>query len=113
MLNDKNELTIGGVLTLAFAGLMLLVTVIYLLNGLDRIVGREFAKFDEETRRQVQEESRAYQEGMAQNLNKLCLEWERSGNTAIARAIRHRSAGYSGELPDHVQQCVNQARNQK
>ena len=90
--------------------LIAIVALITFTGWLVAIVGREFAQFDEETRRLTQEESRAYQEGMAQNLDKLCLEWETTGNDAIARAIRHRVSAYKGELPAHVQQCVDRAR---
>lgn len=89
------------------------VAIIILLSGGNAIWNRTLGKFNEESRRQIQEESRAYQEGMAQNLDRLCLEWERTGNVAIARSIRHRAAGYSGDLPDHVRACLTLARNVK
>lgn len=96
---------LGSVLALILA-----VAVITLLSGWGAIWGRTLGKFNEESRRQIQEESRAYQEGMAQNIDKLCLEWERTGNSAVAQSIRHRTAGYNGKLPEHLQQCVNLAR---
>lgn len=108
MEKDDDEISLyvwGGI-----AALLIALTVFTLIGGWSLIVGREFSKFGEETRRQVQEESRAYQEGTAQNLDKLCLEWERTGNAAVAQSIRHRSAGFKGELPDYIQQCVNLAR---
>lgn len=109
MKNDENHgigLFVWGGLLAVILGIAIFVA----LGGLNLIIGREFAKFGEETRRQVQEESRSYQEGMAQNLDKLCLEWERTGNDAIAQSIRHRVAGYKGELPDHLETCVAKAR---
>lgn len=110
---DDEELGIGWIVGGAFAALALLLALIGLLGGYGAVMGRVFGQYNEETRRLVQEESRAYQEGAAQNLDKLCLEWERTGNSAVAQSIRHRAAGYNGELPDHVQQCVNLARNVK
>lgn len=89
------------------------VTVVSLTVGWGAIFGRELGKFNEESRRQIQEESRAYQSGMAQNLDRLCLEWERTSNPAIAQSIRHRSADFKGDLPQHVQECVNLARKAK
>ena len=112
-MDDKDEFPIGGAIAIGLVGLIFLLSLLYFTGGLNRIVGREFSKFDEETRRQVQEESRAYQEGMAQNLDRLCLEWDRTGNAAIAQSIRHRTASYNGELPQHVQACVDLARNVK
>lgn len=93
--------------------LVLILTVFTLLGGWGAVMGRVFGEYNEETRRIVQEESRAYQEGMAQNLDKLCLEWDRTGNPAIAQSIRHRSSGYKGELPQYVQECVDLARKVK
>lgn len=106
----KDDDNFGPLLWCGIGAVLLAFTAFVALGGLSRIVGREFSKYDEETRRQVQEESRAYQEGMAQNLDKLCLEWERTSNPAVAQSIRHRVAGYNGELPDYIQKCVDLAR---
>jgi hypothetical protein len=109
MKDDELKLWVwGGVLAL-----MVAVIAFTFFGGWSLIVGREFGKFAEESRRQIQEESRAYNEGMAQNIDRLCLEWERTSNPAIAQAIRHRTAGYKGEFPQHVQQCVDLARKVK
>lgn len=110
--DEKEEIVKGisfGWTIFAIIAVLALITFT-LLGGFGRIIGREFQKFDEETRTQVMEESRTYNEGMAQNLDKLCLEWGRGGNVAVARSIRHRSSGYKGVLPPHVQQCVDAAR---
>lgn len=114
--DDEKEEIIGGIsFGWIIAGFALVLTFVTftLLGGFSRIVGREFQKFDEETRAQVMEQSRSYNEGMAQNIDALCLEWDTSGNTAIAQSIRHRSSGYKGVLPPHVQQCVDAARKVK
>jgi len=110
-MDDKDEwikLFWGGVI-----GLILFIAIISLTVGWSAIFGRELGKFNEETRRQIQEESRAYQTGTAQNLDKLCLEWDRTGNPAIAQSIRHRSADFKSELPQHIQECVDLARKVK
>lgn len=107
-MNDEDEISAWvwcGIVAFAMA-----IVVISLTIGWGAIFGREVGKFREESRRQIQEESRAYQEGMAQNLDKLCLEWERTGNPAVAQSIRHRVAGYNGQLPDYIQKCVDLAR---
>lgn len=109
MIKDEED-GFGLIVWGGIAALLVGLAVFTLIGGWSMIVGREFSKYGEETRRQVQEGSRAYQEGMAQNLDKLCLEWERTGNSAVAQSIRHRAAGYNGELPDYIQQCVNLAR---
>lgn len=89
-----------------------LVTAVVIFVGL-LYLGRALGIFGEETRRIVQEESRAYQEGMARNIDELCLEWDESGRAPddpVRYTIRHRVSGYKGELPSHVQSCVNEAR---
>lgn len=101
-----------GFSLLVILGIIFLVGSV-LVGGFYMVVGREFGKYAEETRTQIMEESRTYNEGMAQNLDKLCLEWDREGSKAIAQSIRHRSSGYKGELPPHVQQCVDAARKVK
>lgn len=108
-----NEDNLGLWILGGIAALVAVLVVVTLFVGWGAIFGREVGKFNEESRRQIQEESRAYQGGMAQNLDKLCLEWERTGNTAVARSIRHRSADFKGELPQHVQECVDLARKVK
>lgn len=108
-MSDDDNIKIAYGLTAIF----LIIIIATLLAAYGSFTGRIFGKYREETRTQIVEQSRAYQEGMAQNLDKLCLEWERDGHKAIAQSIRHRSSGYKGELPPHVQQCVNAARKVK
>lgn len=90
--------------------ILLVLCILWFFGGLNMVVGREFAKYGEETRRQVFETSRTYQEGMAQNIDNLCLEYDRTGNVAILSSIRQRTAGYNGEFPDHLKDCVAKAR---
>lgn len=106
MLTSEEKEGISGLL-LAFIIFLVLASAAIMYFA---VFGRQVGKYNEETRRQIYEESRAYNEGMAQNLDKLCLEWETSGNAAVAQSIRHRVSGFNGELPDHIQQCVNLAR---
>lgn len=110
-MNDDN--VFGKVITAFVTALISILVIVTLLGGFGRILGREFSKYDEETRRQVVNESKTFQDGTAQNIDRLCLEWERTGNDSVARSIRHRTSGYTGELPDYVQDCVNKARNLK
>lgn len=97
---------------ISIGGLVVFLALVTLLGGYGAFMNRTFGVYGEETRRIIQEESRAYNEGMANNLDDLCREWQVSGNDAIAASIRQRSAGYKGELPEHVQECVDSARNQ-
>lgn len=108
MEDETKEILSVGFLTIAgVLGTLLLLGILF------RTVGREFQKYDEETRAQVVEQSRAYNEGMAKNLDKLCVEWELTNNAAVAQSIRHRASGYKGELPPHIQNCLDAARKVK
>lgn len=107
---DEEDTGFGLVFWGTIVAVIGVLALIYLIVGTNLIVGREFSKFAEETRRQVFEESRSYQEGMAQDLDRLCLEWQTTDNAAIATSIRHRSSGFKGELPTHIQECVDKAR---
>lgn len=107
---EEEAKLIGGAAFWLLAAFIAFVVITTLFGGWSMIFGREAGKYKEETRRQIVEESRAYQEGMAQNLDRLCLEWDATGSAAIAQSIRHRSAGFKGELPEHIQQCVDAAR---
>jgi hypothetical protein len=103
----------GKVIAAFIGALVVGLLFITFVIGWGVLIGREAGIYNEESRRIIQNESRAFQEGMAQNLDKLCLEYDMSGNVAIAAAIRHRVAGYNGTLPEHVQDCVDNVRNVK
>lgn len=77
-------------------------------------LGRPVAKYTEETRRQVYEESRAYQQGMAVDLDELCrqrkLTQDEGEKAILAETIRLRAARFTGELPAHVEECIHEVR---
>lgn len=76
--------------------------------------GRLANPFAEETRRKTQIESQAYQDGMATDLDSLCREWRINPDpmvkATLADTIRLRSSKYSGNLPAHVEVCINEVR---
>lgn len=75
---------------------------------------RPAAKYAEETRRQVYDESRSYRQGMAVDLDELCrqrkLATDEGQKAILADTIRLRSARFTGELPSHVKDCLNEVR---
>ncbi len=95
----------------AFAGLLLLGAA---TNWFGLVAGRPMAKYAEETRRQVYEESRAYQQGMAVDLDELCrqrkLTDDEGEKAVLAETIRLRSARFTGELPQHIEECLHDVR---
>lgn len=97
-----------------FVGLVLIVALLFLLNGLGLLWGRQAAPYAEETRRQTFEQSATYQQGMALDLDALCRERKTTadagGKAVLAETIRLRSARFKGELPSHIKECVNEVR---
>ena len=83
-------------------------------NWFGLVAGRPMAKYAEETRRQVYDESRSYQQGMAVDLDELCRERKLSADegqkAVLAETIRLRSARYTGGLPSHIKDCLNEVR---
>lgn len=78
------------------------------------VTQRPMAKYAEETRRQVYDESRSYQQGMAIDLADLCRQWRGATDpdlkNGLADTIRLRSDRFTGELPPFVSRCVEQVQ---
>lgn len=100
----KKELAAWVAAVIAFFAI---ITLILLWN-------RPAAKYAEETSRQVYEGSRTYQHGMAVDLDDLCrqrkLSTDEGHKAVLAETIRLRAARFTGELPAHVQECLNEVR---
>ena len=64
--------------------------------------------------REVYDQSRAYQQGMAVELDDLCRQRKLSSDemvrATLADTIRLRSARFKGELPSHIEACLNEVR---
>lgn len=110
MKDDDTEFrlaVVGGCLAV-----LVVIIGILLLTGVGAVFGRYLGIYNEESRRQIHQESQAHQDGMAQNLDNLCREWrsetDGTAKAGIASSIRHRHAAYRGELPDHIQSCIEE-----
>lgn len=103
----REFLAIVGCGIAAVAGMYAVAT-----SGL--IFSRHAAPYAEETRRRTYDQSRAYQQGMAIDLDELCrqrkLSTDEGVKAALADTIRLRSARFQGDLPYHVQECLNEVR---
>lgn len=95
-------------------GFIAIVLAIVLFCGLAlwfAIFGRTLGKYNEETRRQIYEESASYNQGTVLDLSNLCRQWataDAAGRPAIADTIRLRAASFQGELPASVKSCLVQ-----
>ena len=99
--------------TMIFVG-FIIILVIGALSVVGLVWNRHAAPYAEETRRQTYETSRSYNQGMAVDLDDLCRQWRTNADpvtkAGLADTIRLRSARYTGELPSHVQACVEEVR---
>lgn len=106
-------MTIGAVL--AFFGVVF--GIAFMTEGTDVALARVFNPAREEVRRQTFEHSRAYREGMAQELQAMQMEWiraEPAQKNALASVILHRTAGVELDwLPQDLQQFVTKLRTEQ
>ena len=86
---------------IGLAALVTLLAVIWIGQGNDFFMYRVFGLRYEDTRRDIFERSRAFNEGMAQELQRMWLDYERATDPGERSAIRslvvHRVAGYDVE----------------
>lgn len=84
----------------------------FVVQGNDFFIFRFFSPKYEQVRRETFEESKAYNEGMAQELRRMQLEYIQASpeqKAAIASVIRHQIAGYDiRKLPADLQLFVSQ-----
>jgi len=110
----KHAIMVIGVM-LAVCGM--LFGVAFVTEGTDATLARLFGPVREETRRQTFEQSRAYREGLAQELQNMQLEYIRATPTqkdALASVILHRTAGVElNALPQDLQQFVTKLRTEQ
>lgn len=101
---------------LAWAGIIVVAVLGALgLNMIGLGFNRVAAPYAEETRARTYESSRAYNQGMAIDLDDLCRQWRTSTDpnqrAALADTIRLRAARYDiTKLPPQVRGCVEEIR---
>lgn len=84
-------------------GLLVVLGLVWIFQGNDFLLYKVFAPRQEAVRRQVFETSRAFNQGMVQELQNMQFEWvkqkEPEAKSALADIILHRAAGYNMEDP--------------
>jgi len=107
----KNNIVIG---ILAFS---LLIGLIWVLEGNNFFLYKVFAPKYESVRRETFEQSRAYNQGMVQELQNMQFEYVQATpqkQDALASIILHRVADYDeNKLPSNLQTFVWQLRNKR
>ena len=102
----------------AFLGSAVVVLIfVWMMQGNDFFLYRVFAPKYEQTRREVFEQSKAFNQGMAQEIDAMYLEYQKAPpehKAALRSVILHRAADYDVErLPPHLRQFINDLRSHK
>jgi hypothetical protein len=96
-------------------GLLLLLALTWVFTGNDFFLYQYFAPKQEMVRRQVFEETKSYNQGMAQELEAMMVQHASAkpeAKDAICSVVRHRTADYpSDRIPGHLLGFVNTCRH--
>lgn len=96
---------VAGVLALV----VFLLVVTWAIQGSDFFIYKVFAPKYEQTRRDVFEESRAFNQGLNQEIQNMRFDYEQADDehrAALRSIILHRAAGYEDHLSEELQAWV-------
>lgn len=101
---------------IGLAGLVLVLGLTWVFQGNDFFLYRAFAPRYEAVRRQTFEQSKAYNQGMVQELQNMQFEYEKAApehRAALASIILHRAADYpSDKMPSDLRSFVDGLRSE-
>jgi len=83
--------------------LLAILALTWVIQGNDFFMYKFFGLRYEQTRRQIFEQSRAFNQGMIQELENMQFEYEKASpehRTALRSIILHRASGYNLNDPD-------------
>ena len=94
--------------------LLLMGAMAFLIQGTDFFLYRTFAPRREAVRREVFEQSKAYRDGIMQELRRAQVDYARAGTPqqrqAIGSVVLHDAAGFGGDLPPDLDGFVREVR---
>lgn len=98
----------------AIVGLICFIVVLgWGLGWFGLAAQRPMAKYQEETRKEVYDTSRQYQQGTNRDLARYCEQMRSAGNgaakKAVAALIRSTASTYDGPLSDDNKACLSEA----
>ena len=97
--------------------LFLSLGVTWIAQGNDFFLYRTFAPKYEQARRETFEQSKAYNQGMIQELQNMQFEYIKADSehkAALADIILHRAADYpEDKMPNDLRQFINQLKDTK
>jgi hypothetical protein len=110
----KNILKVTGGVIGGLAGILL---IMFLIQGTDFFLYKYFAPKQEQVRRETFEQSKAYNQGMIQELQNMQFEYVKADaehQKALASIILHRAADYPEEkMPDDLRVFINQLKQER
>ncbi len=95
-------------------GVLLAVAMALLIQGTDFFLYRTFAPRREAVRREVFEQSKAYRDGLMQELRAAQVDYARASTAqqrqAIGSVVLHDAAGFDSDLPPDLDGFVREVR---
>jgi hypothetical protein len=115
--NKRNiaEIPLGAILLTVVVVLLIGFGGMWIAEGNNFFMYRFFAPKQEAVRREVFENTKSYNEGMAQEIMQAEIDYakaDKDGKAAIRSVVNHRTAGYdTSRLSPDLQKFVMQCRN--
>jgi hypothetical protein len=112
----KNFFGIVGAFFIALMALTAVIAVPWMIMGQDLALQSFFAPRQEAVRRSTFEQSKAYQEGMAQEVRAMQMEYVQASpehKDALASVILHRVADCEDQLPSDLRSFVGSLKSEK
>jgi hypothetical protein len=109
-MNDDEETAVWGVILVGLGAIVLVIGI----ACVSLLLGRPFGKYAEETRAQVYDTSRQFQQGTNRDIARYCEQMRTAksgGRTAVAALIRSTADTYSGPLSPDDQACLAEAKD--
>lgn len=107
----------GKIVAIALATIVALLALTWIVQGNEFFLTKVFAPKYEEVRRETFEQSKAYNQGMIQELQNMQFEYAKATpeqQKALASVILHRAADYdSSKLPTDLREFIDHLRQER
>lgn len=111
----KREITIWVLGT--FGALVMMALIAFAIQGTDFFLYKTFAPKREAVRREVFEQSKAYRDGLMQELRSAQIDYAKATSPQQRQAIRslvlHDAAGFGDDLPPDLDRFVRTVRDEQ
>lgn len=113
-MNSEDKKALGWGIVVVLGVVAFLAILGWALGWFGLATQRPMAKYAEETRAQVYDTSRQYQQGTNRDLARYCREWRAAQGpaaNAVADLIRSTADTYEGELTEANRRCLEEVGN--